>query len=72
MEDISLLFYSIQQDNPALGSYACLLRAISGSGHKRTACRFYLDELVDKNDYSKGDKEELVEGLVRASTKQAE
>lgn len=67
MEDITSLFYSIQQDNPHWSSYVCLLNAVKGKGLKRKSCESYFDALVDKDDYFKSDREDLIKTLIDVS-----
>jgi len=67
MGDLSKLFYSISQDNTHLSSYVCLLKTLDGKGVKQKMCEFYFENLVDKADYNKEDKEELIKDLVRVS-----
>ena len=67
MEKLSDLFYSIQQDNPHLSSYGCLLKTIDGRGIGKKMCEFYFDSLVEKGDYSKSDRDALIEDMIRIS-----
>ena len=67
MEDITSLFFSVQQDNPHWSSYVCLLEAIRGKGYGRKTCEFYFDDLVDRDDYSKRDREGLIQTMLDIS-----
>jgi len=67
MENLAPLFHSIRQDNPNLSSYVCLLRALENKNVGKKMCEFYFTNLVDKADYEKDSKEELIGHLVRVS-----
>lgn len=66
-EDIPRLFYSIQGDNPNLGAYCCLMKALENKNVGQRMARFYLRNLVPQDDYAPEMEDQLVDDLVRVS-----
>lgn len=63
MRSIKRLFKKIEEENPGWGSYIVFVNTIKGKNfsHDRIARMF--TELVDKHEYSKSDKKDLLEHL---------
>lgn len=63
MRSIKRLFKKIEKENPGWGSYIVFANTVKGKNfsHDRIARMF--TELVDKNEYSKSDKKDLLEHL---------
>ncbi len=63
MRSLKRVFENIKRENPNWSDYTCFCHAISGRGFSKKTVSRYFNELVDKNDYSRGEKKEVLERL---------
>lgn len=63
MKSIERRFKKIAAKNPYLSSYICFARAIAGQGFSHKMVQAWFVRLVDKQDYDRADKLELVNQL---------
>ncbi len=59
----------IQSQNPSLSSIVCFNKAISEYKYDRATINKYFDELVDKGDYMRRDRDDLLEYCYKLSEK---
>lgn len=67
MKSIEYNFEKIRNKNPYLSDYICLTKVIESRDFKRRAISGALRNLVDKDDYSKDERNELLDNLVELS-----
>jgi len=48
---------------PGTSTYIALVRAIKGQGFSRSVIARWFNQLVDKADYSRSDKEDILQNL---------
>lgn len=67
MKSIEKRFNRIAERNPLWSTYMCFASAIDNQGFKRKAIYEWFNNLVDKDDYCKTEKYEVLAFLVRLS-----
>ena len=67
MKSLERRFNNIQERNPCLSSYMCFAQAMTGQNFTCRSIQFWFAKLVDKNDYSKADKNKLLKQLYKLS-----
>jgi len=72
MRSIKARFNNISRRNPNLSSYICFTEIIKGQNFSKRRIALGFNELVDKEDYNKGDKKELLHQLYLCSNKAEE
>ncbi len=60
MRSIKRVFEKIKRENPYWSDYTCFSKAISGKRFSRETISRYFNELVGKNDSSRGEKKEVL------------
>lgn len=67
MRSIERRFNKFNTKNPGLSSYINFSQAIKGQKFSRDLINRWFNKLVDKDDYDKKDKRELIEYLTNLS-----
>ncbi len=67
MRSLKRVFENIKRENPNWSDYTCFSYAISGKGFSKKIISRYFNKLVDKGDYSRREKKEILECLFRLS-----
>ena len=67
MKSIERRFDNIAEKNQSWSSYVCFAEAVKGQGFTRQTLHRWFQKLVDKDDYSQGDKKELLTNLENLS-----
>ena len=60
MKSIERRFASVQQKNPCWSSLVCFSKAVLGRGFKPQTISRHFHKLVDKNDFSNSDKNDIL------------
>lgn len=68
MKSIERRFNNISQLNPYWSSYICFAEAVKQQNFSRKIIMKHFNALVEKDDYGKADKKEIIEHLVSIST----
>ncbi len=63
MRSLKRVFEKLKRENPNWSDYTCFSHAISGKGFSKKIISRYFNKLVDKGDYSREDKKEVLERL---------
>jgi len=63
MNSIERRFKKIVRRHYGLSTYMCFAEAIAGQYFQRRTILFWFNKLVDKRDYIKGDKKQIVDFL---------
>ncbi len=63
MKSLERLFNSIAEKNPNWSSYVCFAEAIKGRGFGKQTIPRWFQKLVDKKDYERSDKKEILAHL---------
>ena len=63
MKSIERRFNNIAEKNPCWSSYICFAEAIKGQGFSKQTIHRWFHKLVDKNDYARSEKQEILQGL---------
>lgn len=63
MKSLERNFNNISAKNPYLSSYMCFAEAVEGRRFSKRIIAFWFNKLVDKDDYDKRDKKELLRQL---------
>ncbi len=63
MRSLKRVFEKLKRENPNWSDYTCFSHAISGKGFSKKIVSRYFNKLVDKGDYLKGEKKEVLERL---------
>lgn len=63
MRSIERRFKNIADKKPLWSSYASFATAITGQKFTRPMIKYWFSKLVDKDDYSKSDKKQLLKQL---------
>lgn len=69
MRSINARFKQRQKENPCWSSWTCFADAIIGQNFKKETIREKFNELVEKEDYEKKDKMQLLRYLYQLSKK---
>ncbi len=75
MRSLKRVFDKIKGEHPYWSDYICFSHAISRKGFSKKTISRHFNRLVDKDNYQKGEKNEILEWLFRFSQetkKQAE
>lgn len=56
-------FFSIQQKSPYWSSLICFNNAVIGKSYSKTEIGKTFNKVVEKGDYSRGDKDKIIEWL---------
>ncbi len=67
MRSLKRVFEKIKREHPYWSDYICFSRAISRKGFSKKTISRHFNRLVDKDDYQKGEKNEILEWLFRFS-----
>ena len=60
MKSLERRFNNISTKNPYLSSYLCFVVAVRDQNFSKKIIAFWFNKLVEKDDYSKQDKKELI------------
>lgn len=63
MTKLEMSFRNLEKNNPYWSSYTCLAVAVIGKGYGKMAIGQAFKKLVEKDDYSRSDKDRILEGL---------
>ena len=63
MKSIERRFNNVAEKNPSWSSYICFAEAIREQGFSRQTIHRWFQKLVDKNDYAKSEKKEILANL---------
>ena len=67
MRSLERRFNNIQRLNPYWSSYICFAEAMKEQGFSKRIIQFYFNKLVEKDDYDKADKRQIVKHLISLS-----
>jgi hypothetical protein len=67
MRSLKRVFNRIRQENPFWPDYICFAEAVRGKRFSKRTISYYFNRLVSKDDYSKGEKKEILKHLFRLS-----
>jgi hypothetical protein len=67
MRSLKRIFSRIRGENPFWSDYTCFAEAVHGKGFSRKTIIRSFNSLVDKEDYAKNEKKEIIEHLVGLS-----
>jgi len=67
MRSIERRFKNIAEKNPLWSSYICFAEAIKGQKFTKPMISMWFSKLVEKDDYSKSDKNQLLKQLENLS-----
>jgi hypothetical protein len=65
MRSLRTIFDKIRSENPYWSDYTCFAEAIRGRRVSRKNIVRNFSSLVDKEDYARGEKREIIEHLVQ-------
>lgn len=72
MKSIERRFNRISKKYTGWSSYLCFVEAITGQYFRRRTIQYWFNKLVDKNDYSKGDKQQIINFFEHLSNEREE
>jgi hypothetical protein len=67
MRSLKRIFNKIRMENPFWSDYTCFAEAVHGKGFSRKTIIRSFNSLVDKEDYTRSEKKEIIEHLVGLS-----
>jgi hypothetical protein len=67
MKSLKRVFNRIRSENPFWSDYTCFAEAVRGRKFSRKTIIRNFNSLVDKEDYAKNEKKEIIEFLVKIS-----
>jgi hypothetical protein len=67
MKSIKRIFSRIKSENPYWSDYTCFAEAVRGRKFSKKTIIRNFNSLVDKEDYAKNGKKEIIEYLVEIS-----
>lgn len=67
MKSLERRFADIAERKPTASSYACFAEAVKGQGFSRQTIHRWFQKLVDKDDYARDEKKELLAHLEQLS-----
>jgi hypothetical protein len=67
MKSVKKVFNRIRSENPYWSDYICFAEAVRGRRFSRKTIIRNFNSLVDKEDYAKSEKREIIEHLVELS-----
>jgi len=68
MRSIERRFKQINEKKPRWSSWSCFVKAIKGQKFNKKIINRWFNQLVDKDNYAKGEKKELLEYLYDVSS----
>ena len=69
MRSLERRFNNITQLNPYWSSYICFAEAVKEQNFSKRVIANYFNKVVEKSDYDKGDKKQIVKHLFSLSAK---
>ncbi len=63
MKSLERKFNNITEKNPNWSSYTCFAEAIKGQGFSKQTIHRWFQKLVDKSDYARSEKKEILAHL---------
>ena len=63
MKSVEIRFAEIKKNNPLLSSYICFAKAVNGQHFGKQIIGRWFSKLVEKDDYSKRDRNALLANL---------
>lgn len=72
MKSLKRRFNNISKQNHYWSSYICFAEAVKDQNFSRRTISKYFNALVEKDDYDKRDKKELIKNLLSLSKEAAE
>jgi len=63
MRSIERRFANVLADNPGYSTYTAFAEAVRGQQFGVAVLRQWFDKLVDRDDYKRGDKEDIIKHL---------
>jgi predicted RNA-binding protein YlxR (DUF448 family) len=67
MRSLKRIFNKIKERNPLWSDYICFSEAVRGKKFSRKTIARHFNSLVDKGDYAKSEKKEILRFLVELS-----
>jgi hypothetical protein len=67
MRSLKRIFNKIRSENPFWSDYTCFAEVVRGKGFSRKTIIRSFNSLVDKEDYTRSEKKEIIEHLVGLS-----
>jgi hypothetical protein len=67
MKSVKKVFNRIRSENPYWSNYICFAEAVRGRKFSRKTIIRNFNSLVDKEDYAKSEKKEIIDFLVELS-----
>jgi hypothetical protein len=67
MRSLKRIFDKVRERNPLGSDYICFAEAIRGKNFSRKTIVRHFNSLVDRNDYAKSEKKEILRFLVELS-----
>jgi hypothetical protein len=67
MRSLKRIFNKIRNENPYWSDYTCFAEAVRGRKFSRKTIVRNFNSLVDKEDYARGEKREIIKHLVELS-----
>jgi hypothetical protein len=67
MRSLKKIFNRIRIENPFWSDYTCFAEAVHGKGFSRKTIIRSFNSLVDKEDYTRSEKKEIIEHFMRLS-----
>jgi hypothetical protein len=67
MKSLKRIFSKIRERNPLWSDYICFAEAVCGRRFSRKTIIRNFNSLVDKEDYAKNEKKEVIDYLVKIS-----
>jgi hypothetical protein len=68
MRSVERKFNKINKKNPYWSSWNCFVNAIKGQDFNKRIILKWFNKLIDKNDYAKNEKKELIKHLLKVSS----
>ena len=65
MRSIERRYKRIVNKNPDLSSFICFVETVKGQGFYKSSVRSWFDKLVDKQDYRRAEKEDILEWMFK-------
>jgi hypothetical protein len=67
MKSVKRIFNKVKKRNPLWSDYICFAEAVRGKKFSRKTIVRHFNSLVDKGDYAKGEKKDILKFLVELS-----
>jgi hypothetical protein len=67
MKSIKRRFKKIEKKNPYWSSYECFWNSVRGQGFGKKMISIWFNELVNKDDYAKSEKKQIITQLIECS-----